>query len=308
MTIDVEELDENKVSTEQEQDEDFDAAWDEDESSTTDTDDSLDDELDSEPAQSEEDPEEEADENEDDDKGEQVDEDLKEETDPEKIKQELKTWQGRNEKAKAEALQIEQDLNEKREQLEKLQALQERRDEEGDDSELSAEDQQLLDDVLEDYPSIAKAMQVMAKQTARKESRATTDAVKETSDSVRNLQMETHFNTIREKHADFDQINQSGEVAEWVENQPHKDAVKYQQVMKQGNATQIIELLDTYKKSTNPEGNEDLGLDKEIDLKPESKRDKQLKAGQATRRRSSGAPKAKIAKDDFDGAWDSIPD
>lgn len=62
--------------------------------------------------------------------------------------------------------------------------------------------------------------------------------------------LETHFETIYSKHPDADSIAESAEMQAWIKAQPTFTQAGYQAVLKQGTATEVIELMDVFKAAT----------------------------------------------------------
>lgn len=58
---------------------------------------------------------------------------------------------------------------------------------------------------------------------------------------------ETHFRTIYTKHPDTDSIVESAEYQQWLASQPSLVRQTYETVLSKGTASQVIEMLDTYK-------------------------------------------------------------
>lgn len=58
---------------------------------------------------------------------------------------------------------------------------------------------------------------------------------------------ETHFRTIYTKHPDTDSIVDSAEYQQWLASQPSLVRQTYETVLNKGTASQVIEMLDTYK-------------------------------------------------------------
>jgi len=58
---------------------------------------------------------------------------------------------------------------------------------------------------------------------------------------------ETHFRTIYTKHPDTDSIVESAEYQQWLASQPSLVRQTYETVLAKGTASQVIEMLDTYK-------------------------------------------------------------
>tara|TARA_R110002051_G_scaffold28421_1_gene67585 strand:- start:35709 stop:36758 length:1050 start_codon:yes stop_codon:yes gene_type:complete len=63
--------------------------------------------------------------------------------------------------------------------------------------------------------------------------------------------LEAHNRTIYEAHQDADSIVESGEFETWKAGQPSYIQASINQVLNQGSADQVVELLNNYKQSTN---------------------------------------------------------
>lgn len=61
---------------------------------------------------------------------------------------------------------------------------------------------------------------------------------------------EQHFQAIESKHPDFESVAQSQELAAWIAKQPSFAQAGYNNVLQEGTAAQVVELLDTYKAAT----------------------------------------------------------
>lgn len=61
---------------------------------------------------------------------------------------------------------------------------------------------------------------------------------------------EAHYRQIYEKHPDADSLAESKELADWIASQPGFARDAYAGVLQNGSAAQVVELFDTFKKST----------------------------------------------------------
>lgn len=163
-----------------------------------------------------------------------------------------------------------------------------------------------LQQFMEDFPDFVKPIQTIASQMA--ENIINTkygDTLSEINSQVINLskgseesKIEAHFNTIRSVHNDFDQLKESGALKRWIESQRPLIRSQFEKVAKEGEAQEVIEMIDLYKESIQPKSN---NTQNEIVDKTPSKAES-LMAVQA----QSGGPlktKTSINKDDFDSAW-----
>lgn len=62
--------------------------------------------------------------------------------------------------------------------------------------------------------------------------------------------MDAHFNAISKAHPDVESIAPSAEMAKWIDAQPSFTRAGYRQVIEQGTAQEVIELLDAFKVAT----------------------------------------------------------
>jgi len=67
-------------------------------------------------------------------------------------------------------------------------------------------------------------------------------------EQIHALQVMGHFNTIRQAHADYEEV--LPKVKEWVDSQPSALKAPLNAVLEKGTAQQIIELLGAYKQAT----------------------------------------------------------
>lgn len=65
--------------------------------------------------------------------------------------------------------------------------------------------------------------------------------------SIVDERAKAHFETIADKHPDFNDVGQSQEFSAWVASLPEGEKAEAQRVVEGGTAKEIIKLLDTYK-------------------------------------------------------------
>lgn len=116
-----------------------------------------------------------------------------------------------------------------------------------------------LETLQDDYPQIMGPLLATLKNMQAKfdkiEGTVTTRADADKADRVK-AATAAHFKAIRDAHSDFDQIVDSEEFSGWVSRQPritsiilYGDGVQGSGYRNGGNAAEVIEVLDTYKKS-----------------------------------------------------------
>lgn len=233
---------------------------------------------------------------------------------PDRVKQELKTWQGRRDKTKAEAKAEETrllDLRTKREAEEKrLAELQAGSGAKQDDDDgLTDEERETLETVREDYPTIFKAIEAMSGRKQRqaiKEAQQQLDErienrVRPITESQQKAAREAHFGKIRAAHADYEAKVQSDGFRAFLDAVPYADGVRYRTIMKEGSADDVIGMLNDYTahngKQSPTSGTRSAGQP--------SRRQQQLQSSQGVRHRSAGITASKaVDPNDYDGAWE----
>jgi len=141
-----------------------------------------------------------------------------------------------------------------------------------------------LAELEEDFPEIVAAIKEVApKPDPRLDEFA--DWKKQQQDRESEQAAQVHFQTIAEAHSDFQEVAQSAELESWINQQPSFLREGYQQVRAQGDANQIIEMLDQYKGGRQNQNNS-------------GSRRVAVKSGGR-----SVIPRGRIDKDDFEGGW-----
>ena len=148
---------------------------------------------------------------------------------------------------------MQQKYDDLAEQLEKLQELGNTDLENGDDAD-DLQDQidslaEELDELGEDYPAVAKIISTLKKSNSELMTKVE-QLNSELKDSTKLTEAEKHFKAINDAHSDIDSILESKEFEDWFTGQPSIIKNAYAQVLQQGTAPQVIELMDTYKDAT----------------------------------------------------------
>jgi len=208
-------------------------------------------------------------------------------------KQRTSSWEGRIRAANKRADDAESQLNDKSGSA---------ADKGGSTPQGDDEDETVLSEFIEEFPSLEKPIKLMATKIAREivdkqmgEIKPTIDRVQDTAEQTA---VDTHLGKITDAHPDWRKIHKSGVLTTWIEQQPKFMQPGLNVVLDKGSAEDIIELFTTYKKSSgqikptaNKTGKTARQKAKELEAVPSS---------------SSGPPKdkKKIAEDDYDSAWD----
>lgn len=229
--------------------------------------------------------------------------------DPGKVKQELKEWQGRLKKTQAEVAEWEA----------RKKTLRQTEDDrptpppsEDDPYALSDEEKAALDGMGADFKDFdlaitAKAKQIVGEYLKSKApesfKRVIDEQVNPRLSQIERTSEKRHFDAIAEKHGDWEGIVSSGELDEWIDTLPYRDAKKYVAVKDSGSAGEAIAMLDHFKRDNRKEPDPPAPTDEKPS--PNPVRERQRQGAQAVRARSGGPPPAGIPKDDFDSAFDA---
>lgn len=207
------------------------------------------------------------------------------EFDPAKIQAQLSSMSGRLSASDKRANDLERQASELQAENERLKKAQARRvvaDE--DDSPDFDDDQQdsqhrgsALDELEEDFPEIAAAI--------REASSRSDPRLDDFSKWQQEQSMQKHLGEIAQAHPDFQEVAQSNELDQWINQQPSFLRDGYQQVRASGTSDQVIEMLNQYKG-----GNGRL-------VNNSGSRRVAVKSGR------SFIPGARADKDDFAGGW-----
>ena len=224
--------------------------------------------------------------------------------DLERIRHDLKTWQGRERKARelaaAEEARLEQlrreaeELERKRQELAAAMAGGDAKDESGETAEGESPD-----DVLDEFREIADPILKKAEQLVAEKLTPLEQAQQAAQEQLLQAAREAFDRQVQAAHPDYFDIVQPAEgespLVEWVQQRPFAEAVEWQRVMQEGTAQEVVELLNAYKSTTQGGSGG-------------SSRKGQLDAATTIRRGASGAPPRTAAppRDDFDATWDAI--
>ena len=165
------------------------------------------------------------------------------------------------------------------------------------------EDDLILEEFIEEFPSLEKPMKILATKIAREmvESQMAniTPTLTQVQETVESNAIDEHLGKITQAHSDWRSIHTSGALKTWISKQPNFLQPGLNKVVEDGSAEDIIELFTTYKKST---GQLKTSTDSGSRKTPEQK----LKELEAVQHQSSGPPKdsKKSDKNDFDAGWD----
>lgn len=166
----------------------------------------------------------------------------------------------------------------------------------GEAADPNDEDAQVLRELEEEMPTMAKAI----KRLLAKQRREIEESLQPMVASVHEDAKAKHFSTIKSEHKDFDAL--IGDVAEWVDSQPDYIKNGMQSVLNQGDAQEVIDLVSRFKKDTG------ISSTKEPEPQDDSaarRRARQLEDAEAVRTKGAPQiPKGEADKDDFNGAFE----
>lgn len=166
-----------------------------------------------------------------------------------------------------------------------------------------------LQDLYNDLPEVASAVEELVKRRTKELEEAITKRFKEKLDpfidNVTRQQISMQYNQIKAAHPDVDDVRESGKLEKWIETLPPVFQPSAIYVINHGTAAEVISLLDQYKASikqntTNKENTTNTD-------KPTKKTNiEEIKAGLSVPSGASKDPKTtekKSAMDDFDAGW-----
>jgi hypothetical protein len=163
----------------------------------------------------------------------------------------------------------------------------------------SDEDDQLLAELDEQLPTVAKAVRKLIAKERQAIEQEVMGRIAPIERTAQESARERHFNFIRSAHQDFDEVVASPELAAWVDEQPAYLAATYRSVMERGTAQDVVDLLSRFKKESG------------IAPAPETQsvqapkpRTDALRSAAAPRLRSHAAIPNRVDRNDFDAAWD----
>jgi len=203
----------------------------------------------------------------------------------EKAQSEAKSWKGRVEKAYEERDAYKQSY----EQASTAKPKEQK-------SEVQDED---VIAFFEEYPEMEKPVAALARKIAAEQVKAIEDKYDTELASLKKATAmsatEQHFAKIAAAHPDYEQVGKSAEFNAWIEGQPSYIRGSIENIVQQGSADEIIEVLSNYKSST--------GLNKERKLKEDA--NKKADSIMAVRSLPGGPVQKQRQPDssDFDSAW-----
>jgi len=173
----------------------------------------------------------------------------------------------------------------------------------------TAEEQALLADVEENFPEIAKSFAVVERITMAKMENLFEKRLAELTQSMDQriapalvasqiVANNAHEAAILQKHSDA--FDLAPKVREWVDKQPALLKNVYEEIIDNGNAGQVIELLDIFKESTKSVQPQQVPV---VDKKAKQEREDKLLSQEGVRARHTASQTA-VDPDDFAGAFE----
>ena len=213
------------------------------------------------------------------------------------LQQKMRSWDGRIRAANKRAAEAE----------EKLKQAQEAQDKAGTDSLPDGEDDAVLSEFIDEFPTLEKPIKALIKKVAgsmvKAELGKVETQVKEIKDTQVASDTASHAQRINEAHPDWKQIYDSGKLTTWINSQPTFVQRTLNDIVEDGSTEDIIEMFDQFKAATKPAETDQSTTSSQSTGRSKSER---AAAMQAVPAKTGGPPKPKpkVAKDDFDAAWD----
>jgi len=212
-----------------------------------------------------------------------------------KEQQKTSSWDGRIRAAndRADALQKE---------LDELKARGDKpgKEDTSPESEVSEEDDEVLEKFKEEFPDLVKPLEIMAKRKADQEVAHRMKDIEPKIQSLEKKDEETsateHLKAITDAHSDWREIRDSGKLRAWIDAQPSFLRTSLEKVFSDGSTQEVIEMFDTFKRvhsipTDNPKPNKEDASTKNAD---------DLLAVEGS---SGGPPAGKPDNQDFDAGW-----
>ena len=121
---------------------------------------------------------------------------------------------------------------------------------------------------------------------------------------------QAHFQAIWKEHKDLKELITNPDKQQelqgfyqklntWASAKPYKEAAHIFQVVQQGTAQEVVDVLNRFKEETGRQG-----------TAPQQDPDvsNAVRAAMAVKSKPSPLPKTRAPKDDFDSAWEEAPD
>lgn len=226
----------------------------------------------------------------------------------EKEKQKTSSWNGRIRKANERAEEAEKKLTDTLQRIEALEKqLQEKSEKPQketlpEDKDISSDDTD-LQSFFEEYPDLEKPLKKLVKlkaeEIADEKLSKVLPRVEELSKTTAEEGRRRHFQMIAEAHPDYKKIIDDGALQQWIDVQPTFLRDSLERVRTQGNAQEVIEMFDSFKRTTG-------WKDPSTTPKKQTPNPSKVDALLAVEGNSGGPPKGKPDPNDFDAAWDEV--
>jgi hypothetical protein len=215
------------------------------------------------------------------------------------LEHKMSSWEGRLKAADKRAAEAERKLKEAEAKGQSKESDKASPDE--DDAQLSA--------FFNEFPDLEGPIKKVAEKIATtivndKMSKLDTIEANQTrlQESAEEEANQVHMDKINTAHPDWEHIYDSGALETWIKRQPGYLQPRLYEILRDGSAREVIDMFDSYKRAA--------GKGKETSTNSATSPEKQAKAKamEAVPASTAGPKKGamKIAKDDFDGAWDEL--
>lgn len=224
-----------------------------------------------------------------------------------KERQRTRSWEGRISKAERLAKELAEENQRLKAGMESDDNAAGGEADAGDhaDDTLSAEDQAALDELANDYPVIYRALNAATKKVANDSGKKVVERISKVENTIRTQEESSriaHFQALDGAHPNWreDYIH-SGELDEWIESLPYRDANRYLAIKKNGGTESVLTMFDEFAKATGRQ----VAVSRETNRQPTTK-NKRLESMTAVPRHS-GKPAARggtPSRDDFEGGFE----
>jgi hypothetical protein len=199
----------------------------------------------------------------------------------EKLEQRTKSWEGRLSAADRENQRLKAEL----------ERFQQPEEPDEDDSDTLDPD---VSSAKRDYPDIDKLIDYEVTKRLNAYDQQVGKRLDPIAEQTAEQGRQAHLAQLDKAHPEWRQWAESGELQNWVGEQPDYLRPSLEQVMQQGDADQVIGLLDHFDAARQAKSRAAQG----------KQRARQAADAAAVKSHSSGPPVGRPDKNDFDGAWD----
>lgn len=231
------------------------------------------------------------------DMGEQADDELSDVPDEDKPK--FKSWNGRLKAREAQLAERERAIAERERKLESEAPNQGDAGSQGeaeDEMQDAINEDDDLQEFLSEYPEFATPVQKMIAKAVKDVMGSVDERITPIVSQRQQEEMDAHVNAVLNTHPDLPELVESNVVADWIETQPYADAVELKRIYESGTSDEVIDLFTRYKNAASEQAH----------ATKRQKQERQKRAATLPKSHPSRVTNLRGNADpnDFDAGWD----